>query len=49
MNERLDCFHMAGKPVEIPVAGIWEVNDEGLITLWRDYFDLTTVTNQMAS
>ena len=49
MNERVDCFHMAGKPLEIPVVGIWEVNDQGLITLWRDYFDLATVTNQMSA
>jgi limonene-1,2-epoxide hydrolase len=46
MNERVDCFEMGGKPLAIPVAGIFEVNDDGLITLWRDYFDLQTVTNQ---
>jgi limonene-1,2-epoxide hydrolase len=48
MNERVDNFHMMGKPLAIPVMGVFEVNDEGLITLWRDYFDLGTVTNQMA-
>ena len=48
MNERVDCFEMGGKPLAIPVAGIFEVNDKGLITLWRDYFDLQTVTNQMS-
>lgn len=46
VNERLDRFEMDGKWVEIPVAGIFEVRD-GLITLWRDYFDLATFTNQM--
>ena len=32
----------------MPVAGFFEVNDDGLITLWRDYFDLATYTDQMA-
>jgi limonene-1,2-epoxide hydrolase len=48
MNERLDCFHMGGKPLEIPVTGVFEITDDGLISLWRDYFDLATVTNQMS-
>jgi limonene-1,2-epoxide hydrolase len=48
MNERVDLFEMGGKPLSIPVTGVWEVNDAGLITLWRDYFDAQTVTNQMA-
>jgi limonene-1,2-epoxide hydrolase len=46
MNERLDRFKIADKWVEIPVAGLFEV-DNGKITLWRDYFDLATFTNQL--
>ena len=46
-NERLDRFHMPHGWVEIPVIGVWEVAD-GLITLWRDYFDLATFRSQMA-
>ena len=46
-NERLDRFHMPHGWVEIPVTGVWEVAD-GLITLWRDYFDLATFRSQMA-
>ena len=47
MNERLDRVLMDGKWVEIPCAGIFEVGDDGLIHLWRDYFDLATFTNQL--
>jgi limonene-1,2-epoxide hydrolase len=38
MNERTDSFTLAGRPVALPVAGVFEVND-GKITFWRDYFD----------
>ncbi len=47
-NERLDRFHMPHGWVEIPVVGVWEVVD-GLITLWRDYFDLATFRSQMVT
>ncbi|MFT7599027.1 MAG: limonene-1,2-epoxide hydrolase [Acidimicrobiales bacterium] len=39
MNERIDKFVMKGKEVSIPVAGVFEVNDDGKISFWRDYFD----------
>jgi limonene-1,2-epoxide hydrolase len=39
MNERTDRFEMAGRWIELPVAGLFTVQD-GKITLWRDYFDL---------
>jgi limonene-1,2-epoxide hydrolase len=28
--------------------GVWEVGDDGLITLWRDYFDMGTYMNRLA-
>lgn len=46
-NERTDRFEVNGKWIDLPVAGVFEVNDDGLITLWRDYFDLPTLMNQM--
>jgi limonene-1,2-epoxide hydrolase len=46
MNERTDRFGKGGKWMELPVAGVFEVRDNK-ITLWRDYFDLTTMTNQL--
>lgn len=47
MNERSDRFLIAGKWVDLPVMGVFEVAD-GKITLWRDYFDLESYKGQMA-
>lgn len=46
-NERLDRFHQGDTWIEMPCCGVWEVVD-GRITLWRDYFDLKTYTDQLA-
>ena len=46
MNERTDRFELHGQWVDLPVMGVFEVHD-GLITLWRDYFDLQTVMTAM--
>ncbi len=45
-TERLDRFVLNGKPVELPVMGAFEVNSEGQITAWRDYFDMAMFTKQ---
>ncbi len=47
MNERTDRFLMEGRWLELPVAGVFVLRD-GQITLWRDYFDLPTITNAMS-
>lgn len=48
-NERVDTARMKnGKSADIPVAGVFEFNDAGKITLWRDYFDLATFTKQLS-
>jgi limonene-1,2-epoxide hydrolase len=47
MNERTDRFLVNGNWIELPVAGVFEVQD-GRIVLWRDYFDLETIMKQMA-
>ena len=47
-NERVDRFEMPFGWIEIPVTGVWEVHD-GLITLWRDYFDEGTYRRQLPS
>jgi limonene-1,2-epoxide hydrolase len=49
VNERVDRFKIGEGWLEMPVAGFFDVNDQGLITLWRDYFDLATYTDQMAA
>ena len=45
MNERVDRFKLEAGWLEIPVVGVFEVGDDGLISLWRDYFDLETFKN----
>jgi limonene-1,2-epoxide hydrolase len=46
-NERVDSITMKnGKKADIPVAGMFELNDAGKIKVWRDYFDLGTFTKQ---
>lgn len=42
-NERIDRMKIVGAPIELPVAGVFEVDDEGKLTAWRDYFDLNIV------
>lgn len=49
LNERIDRFRMGEKWLDLPVAGVFEVNDDGLITLWRDYFDMASFTDQMTA
>ncbi|MFN8052245.1 MAG: limonene-1,2-epoxide hydrolase family protein [Acidimicrobiales bacterium] len=44
MNERLDRFRIGEKWMDLPVAGVFEVTDDGRISLWRDFFDLATFT-----
>jgi limonene-1,2-epoxide hydrolase len=49
MNERSDRFRSGEKWIDLPVAGIFEVNADGKISLWRDYFDVATFTTQKAA
>jgi limonene-1,2-epoxide hydrolase len=44
-TERIDRFDIAGKKIELPVAGVFEIKD-GKIAAWRDYFDMATWTRQ---
>ncbi len=46
--ERLDRHRLANGWAELPVAGVFEVHD-GLITKWRDYFDLGTIQQGFAA
>ena len=47
INERLDRFEIGSGWLELPVAGVFEVNN-GRISLWRDYFDMGAYQRQMA-
>ena len=46
LTERTDRFKVGGKWVELPVMGTFELRD-GLITAWRDYFDMQQFTKQL--
>lgn len=39
LNERVDRFFTPDRTIELPVMGTFEVRD-GVITAWRDYFDM---------
>ena len=43
MNERTDNLVMDGKPISLPVMGVFEL-ENGRIKAWRDYFDLGAFT-----
>jgi limonene-1,2-epoxide hydrolase len=45
LTERVDRFTIAGRPVNLPVMGAFEIED-GLIRAWRDYFDLASYQAQ---
>jgi limonene-1,2-epoxide hydrolase len=45
-TERTDVFEMPGRTISVPVMGIFELTD-GLISGWRDYFDLPGFQKQM--
>ena len=47
-NERMDRFKIGDGWLELPIAGVFEVNN-GLITLWRDYFDMGSYLQQFAT
>ena len=49
MNERTDRFRIGEASIALPVAGVFEVGEDGRIVLWRDYFDLKSFTDQMAA
>ena len=48
LTERIDRFSIAGKRIVLPVMGAFEVDGDGRITAWRDYFDMNQFTSQMA-
>ncbi|MGH9271045.1 MAG: limonene-1,2-epoxide hydrolase family protein [Ilumatobacteraceae bacterium] len=49
MNERSDRFRIGDAWIDLPVAGVFEVGDDGRITLWRDYFDMRTFRDQQSA
>lgn len=47
LNERDDRVEIHGRWASLPVAGVFEVRN-GFISLWRDYFDKTTLFDLMS-
>jgi limonene-1,2-epoxide hydrolase len=47
LTERIDRFTINGKRIEIPVMGTFEVDANGKISAWRDYFDMQQFVTQM--
>jgi limonene-1,2-epoxide hydrolase len=48
LTERVDRFVFGETPVAVPVMGAFEIRD-GKISAWRDYFDLASMTRQLAN
>jgi limonene-1,2-epoxide hydrolase len=48
INERIDRFRIGKGWLELPVAGFFELDTDGRIILWRDYFDLGSYMSQLA-
>ena len=49
MTERVDHFVMGDRDIGLPVMGAFEVNADGKITAWRDYYDMNQFTSQMSA
>jgi limonene-1,2-epoxide hydrolase len=49
MMERVDNFEVGGKPIGMEVMGVFDVDRDGRITRWRDYYDLPTLVEQVAA
>jgi limonene-1,2-epoxide hydrolase len=48
MIERVDKFEVQGKPFGLEVAGVFEVDSNGRINRWRDYYDLRSLEDRIA-
>ena len=46
-DRRFDRFGFPKGWLDLPVCGVWVVNADGLITLWRDYFDMNTYMSRL--
>jgi limonene-1,2-epoxide hydrolase len=47
LTERVDVFHFPGHDLELPVMGTFEVDGDGRITAWRDYFDMNQFMSRL--
>jgi limonene-1,2-epoxide hydrolase len=49
MVERVDIFEMAGKKFDLEISGVFEVDGEGRISRWRDYYDMRSLEERVAA
>ena len=49
MVERVDNFEIGGKPFDLEVVGVFDVDDNGRITRWHDYYDLRSSEERIAA
>jgi limonene-1,2-epoxide hydrolase len=49
MVERVDIFEMAGKKFDVEISGVFEVDAEGRISRWRDYYDMRSLEDRVAA
>jgi limonene-1,2-epoxide hydrolase len=47
--ERSDTAHMTGTEITIHVVGVFEVNDDGMIEDWREYYDMKEIEAQLVA
>lgn len=45
--ERVDTYSVADKSFHLEVAAVFNVDEQGLLTRWRDYYDLYSVEGQL--
>jgi limonene-1,2-epoxide hydrolase len=46
-TERVDSMILRGKPIASRIVGVFEVDDEGKVSAWRDYLDSREVSTQL--
>jgi limonene-1,2-epoxide hydrolase len=49
MVEREERFVIEGKPIDREVVGVFDVDDNGRMTRWRDYYDLTSLVDRVVA
>ena len=49
LTERIDICEIAGQSVGMEIVGAFDVNSDGRITRWRDYYDLSTLMQQVTA
>lgn len=49
LNERTDRFVRGDQVFDLQVAGVFEIAEDGKISLWRDYFDMGAVNEMFAA